>query len=408
MQLGPTVPFQRFARHSRGELVRCGWLAFLAAGLVSLSCSAGGGAEDNSGSDEEAADGAGFFDTERGLAAGTPLDFGGSGTTRGCNQLSVAFEARTPTALIIVDRSSSQWDGEPNHTWEPMKQGLLDVVEQVQGDMRIGVVTYTGRNGGTCPDLSPGVDEIGFALNNLDAVRTAINAVDRPDYKGETPTSAAINAALPVLLADTGPGEKFILLVTDGDPDFCDDPEKVCPMDAVVGAVQNAYSLGVSTTVFGLRRNGVDLSERHLSDVANAGAGLPVRLPDNVPNLEQFSNRCNTPAVGNYSPTSGNAEYFQANGVDQIELQSALNAIVLGIRSCVFDLAGAVEVDLDRASLATIRIDQDAPLTFGDANGWEMRSETQVELLGDACQRLKRPGTRGVDFDFPCEAFVLR
>ena len=400
---------KRMARPTMNARLTCPGL--VAAALCSLiACAAGGG---NSGESPAGTAGAGVvFNTGDGLDSSGDLlgnEDGLGGGTRGCNELDIAFEPQTPTALIIVDRSSSQWDGYPNHTWDPVSVGLLEVVQRMQDSMRVGVVTYTGENGGACPDLVPAIGDVTFGQNNFDTIRQAIESVDEPPYKGETPTAAAINQALPALLADPSPGEKFILLVTDGDPDFCNDPDRICPMDAVVGAVQDAYVQGVSTTVFGLRRAGVDLSERHLGDVANAGAGQPVALPQEVNgNLENLENRCGTVPLGTYAAAGGQAQYFQANGVDQLELESALAAIVLGIRSCVFDLDGSVEVNVDLADLATIQIDDDPPLTFGDPNGWRMISETQLELVGGACQRLKSPETRGVGFDFPCDLLVPR
>jgi hypothetical protein len=217
-----------------------------------------------------------------------------------------------------------------------------------------------------------------------------------------------IQAALPALLADPNPGEKVMLLVTDGDPDFCNDPDPVCPMDAVVAAVQGAFAQGVTTTVFGLRRAGVALSEPHLRDVANAGTGQPVALPAQVGRVEDYQNRCNLPAQGIYSAQGGNATFFQADGNDQAALGDALDAVIYGIRSCVFELGGAVEIDPERAQFGRISIDGGEPLTFGDPNGWQLRTATQVELLGGACDQLKNPVTRGIDFDFPCDLFIPR
>jgi hypothetical protein len=94
--------------------------------------------------------------------------------------------------------------------------------------------------------------------------------------------------------------------------------------------------------------------------------------------------------------------------VDRDALSAALDQIVAGIRSCTFELAGSVKVDLARASQATIQIDQSAPLTYDDANGWRMATETQVEIMGAACQLLKSPQTQGINFDFPCEIVAPR
>jgi hypothetical protein len=383
-----------------------------AAGWGMLGCSAGGGSGDavgpgnGSGSSGNGATGApGFLPIDNGPT------FGDEAAERvGCSQLAIGFESRTPTALIVVDRSSSQWDNKPNNTWEPMKAGILQVVSEVQKDIRVGMVTYTGQNGGVCPDLYPAMNAVSFDKNNYARIEADINAVGQPNYKGETPTAATLQQALPVLLADPSPGDKVMLLVTDGDPDFCNDPDRACSMDAVIGAVQDAYSKGVRTTVFGLQR--AELSEQHLRDVANAGAGQPVAFPQGINNDQDLRNRCrNNPAgtlPGAYSAVGGNAQYFQANGTDTVALGDALNAVIYGIRSCVFDLAGAAEINPANASSARITLDDGPPLVFNDPNGWHLRTATQVELQGNACQQLKLPTTGGIAFDFPCDALIPR
>lgn len=384
-----------------GLIVPAGWGAI-------AGCSAGG-----SSGGEAGAGGPGGLATgsSNGVVFnGNGVNFGNEAESVGCSQLEISFEALTPTALLIVDRSSSQWDQEPNHTWEPMKRGILNVVRDVQEDIRVGMVTYTGQNGGMCPDLFPAMNQVTFAQNNYASIEASINSIDEPPYKGETPTDATIRAALPVLLSDPSPGEKVMLLVTDGDPDFCNDPDRVCAMDAVIGAVQEAYRQGVATTVFGLRR--AELSEQHLRDVANAGAGQPVALPPGINSEEDLRNRCRSNPAGSlpgtYSAQSGNAQFFQANGTDDVQLSAALNAVIYGIRSCVFDLAGAAEIDPTQAGSARITLGEGAPLVFNDPNGWRLASGTQVELLGNACQELKNPLTRGIKFDFPCETLIPR
>ena len=279
-----------------------------AAGVGLLGCSAGGGGNGSSSGPTGAQGSSGNGDSGGDFLANVGPTFGDDAAKRvGCSQLAIGFESRTPTALIVVDRSSSQWDNKPNDTWEPMKAGILQVVQEVQNDIRVGMVTYTGQNGGVCPDLYPAMDQVKFDKNNYARISADINAVQQPSYKGETPTAVTLQQAVPVLLADPSPGDKVMLLVTDGDPDFCNDPDRVCSMDAVIGAVQDAYSKGVSTTVFGLKR--AELSEQHLRDVANAGTGQPVAFPQGINSEQQLRDRCrNNPAgtlPGKYSAVGG-------------------------------------------------------------------------------------------------------
>jgi hypothetical protein len=377
---------------------------------LAVGCGAAGGNRSGGETDANSNTGSpGQLDENGPGGINGPL-FGSEAEFVGCSQLEIGFEAQTPTALIVVDRSSSQWDSYPNHTWEPMKAGILEVVNNVQADIRVGVVTYTGQNGGACPDLFPAMDAVTFDKNNLPAVESALTSIDQPTYKGETPTAATIQQAWPLVKADPSPGEKVMLLVTDGDPDFCNDPDRLCAMDAVIGAVQAAFADGVSTAVFGLQR--AELSERHLRDVANAGAGQPVALPDGVSSEMDLRNRCrNTQEQegylpGTYAAIGGNAQYFQANGTDQAALGAALDAVIYGIRSCIFELDGAVEINPDRVDNARITIDEGAPLPFGDPNGWRLLTPTQIELTGASCQELKNPATGGIKFDFPCDVLT--
>jgi hypothetical protein len=123
-------------------------------------------------------------------------------------KLEIVFESPDADALIVVDRSSSQWDNKPNNTWEPMKAGILDVVQKVQKDIRVGMVTYTGQNGGVCPDLYPAMDAVRFDKNNYARIESDINAVGQPNYKGETPTAATLAASAARAAGRPSPGTR--------------------------------------------------------------------------------------------------------------------------------------------------------------------------------------------------------
>jgi hypothetical protein len=167
-------------------LPACGAAPLLVVAII--SCSAGGSVGDEGdGAGASGQSGGGFIGGESG--AGNM--FGGSsgpvlGGSQGCNQLTIAFESTTPTALIVVDRSSSQWDGEPNENWDPVKTGLINVIEQVQNDINIGLFTYTGQNQmagqvvAPCPELIPAPTTVTFTKGNAAAIRDALNAVQKP------------------------------------------------------------------------------------------------------------------------------------------------------------------------------------------------------------------------------------
>ena len=110
-------------------------------------------------------------------------------------------------------------------------------------------------------------------------------------------------------------------------------------------------------------------------------------------------------STASYGTASGQAPYFEPDVEDRAALVAALSNAIAGLRSCVFDLQGKVKIDLKLADQGEVAIDG-ARVPFG-ANGYRMNSETQLELLGTACTRLRKPETQRVSIDFPCKAIEL-
>lgn len=315
-----------------------------------------------------------------------------------CNQVSIDFAPKVPSVFILVDRSSSMFE---RSLWEPLKTGVLAVIDQLDSEIRFGFSSYTGERGNMCPQLTTIVP---VDKNNYDAIEGAYNAIERPMFKGETPTAAALEEITKLLTeTDDQPdsneplGPKHILLVTDGEPDFCDDPNVTCSRDAVVAAVQNAFTLGVSTFIFSI---GGEVERAHLGDVANAGVGLPVEDRQMAVMYQCPERR------GSYSATSGNAPFFEPDVTNQQALVETLTSAIAGVRSCVFDLQGKVQIDLSMADQGLVTIDG-APVPYGTPDGFRMNSPTQLELLGGACANLRKPETLRISIDFPCKAIEL-
>jgi uncharacterized protein YegL len=233
--------------------------------------------------------------------------------------------------------------------------------------------------------------------DNFTAIKSAYDAITAPSYKGETPTSRAIDEVAKVLGKESAGTPKFILLVTDGEPDFCDDPNVTCSRDAVVASVQHAKTQGIGTFIFSV---GGSVDRTHLQDVANAGVGESVQDRQ----MAVFY-QCNG-GTASYATQSGSAPFYEPNVNDQQQLISALSGVVAGVRSCVFDLQGKLQIDLSVADLGIVEIDGKR-IPFGGADGFRMNSPTQLELLGNACTTLRKPEAKNVFIDFPCEAVVL-
>jgi uncharacterized protein YegL len=308
-----------------------------------------------------------------------------------CNEVEIEFAPRIPSVFILVDRSSSMFE---RNLWMPLKDGVLAVIDQLDQDIRFGFSSYTGVQGMMCPELSTIVP---VAEQNFPAIQKAYDAIPRPQQKSETPTSLAITEIAKVLQSEPENTPKFIVLVTDGEPDFCDDPNVTCSRDAVVAAVQAAYAQQIGTFIFSV---GGEVAAEHLGDVANAGTGQGV-VDRQMAVQYQCPNR-----AGTYSATAGNAPYFEPDINDRAALVTALSKTIAGVRSCVFDLQGKVKIDLALADQGVVELDG-MRVPPGGEHGFRMNSETQLELLGDACERLKLPETERVSIDFPCEAIEV-
>jgi hypothetical protein len=111
-------------------------------------------------------------------------------------------------------------------------------------------------------------------------------------------------------------------------------------------------------------------------------------------------------STATYSADSGNAPFFEPDVNDRGALVTALANTIAGVRSCVFDLQGRLAIDLDMADQGVVQVDS-LRVSYGPPDGYRMNSETQLELLGAACQKLKHPDTKTVSIDFPCEAVEL-
>ncbi len=371
----------------------------VAALLVTPACESGGkknGADSGSDSDSDSdSDGGDGDDIILGDGDGEL----GPGKVRGCNDLQVEFETVIPTVMLVVDRSSSMFDLPlapfPNR-WEPLKDALVGpdgAVTDLQGGIRFGFAAYTNQAGvGTCPQFDP----TGIGLGNYDAIKARYDEVSSDPIltgvKGETPTGAAILAATAHLAAFTEPGPKSILLVTDGEPDRCSEPDPQCGQDEAIAAVQAAYAQGIGTFAIGVGEIGVN----HLQDLANAGLGQPVQSrpePVDCP-MGSFTQ-------GTYSATGGAAKVF--NPTDPAALKADIAGIVGALRSCAYTLSA--EVNPNTANLGTVLINGQTA-EFENENGWRMNGPYELEILGASCLAVKTVVNPDVYISFPCNSFV--
>jgi hypothetical protein len=413
---------------SRLRVMRFSGLIGLGLGLALASaCSAGkggtSGVRPGSSGNGSGATGSGGTGTGAGNGSGTG-NIGNLNTDAGldldaasCQHKELNFVPKTPTVFVLVDRSGSMFAA-PNPPWEPLKTGALQVIQELQADVAFGWGAFTGLAHTTCPDFV----SVPPAVNNYAAISGMYMPLGAQPYKSETPVGEALPLVEQSLTQSTAAGDKYILFVTDGEPDFCDDGESNCPLDDVVYRLQDLNKKGIQTIIFGLQNGKVPPAT--LQAFANAGAGQPVAVPfanngmpitamqayydcQGVPGWQAEASAAGLTGMtnlGTYGATGGTAKYYQPDPTDQDALTAQLRTVLAGVKSCTFDLSDFT-VNLDMLSEASISV-QSTVVPLDMTNGWRMNTSSQLELVGTACTNWKLPTNTKIDFNFPCDILV--
>lgn len=285
-----------------------------------------------------------------------------------CPVLDADLSMDMPTIVLLVDQSGSmefEFDGDTR--WNTVRNTLLDpdfgVVIFYQEFVRFGLTLYSNtEQDPACPELV----EVAPMVQGYDAIAQAFDMANPAD---DTPTGDSVAVVAAQLAEENEPGDEIIVLVTDGEPDTCEQPDPENGQAESVAAVEGAYGMGVTTFVVSV---GADISEDHLQDVANAGRGVQPGDPD--------------------------APFYIA--LDQASLAQAFTEILQSTKDCEFDLDAPL-VDGGASSCVVEVNGQAVPLD--DPNGWQTDSPNRIELLGDACDAIQT-GEATVQMVCECDA----
>jgi hypothetical protein len=433
---------------ARGGAGMSGLAALLLFGGV--ACSAGVKGSGGGGGGSGATTGRGGSTTATGTGATGAIGATGQGASGGgpgpmpnpdaaaCQQKDVMFTPLNPTVFILVDRSGSEFDNTPS-TFSILRPAVEQVVAQLEGQVRFGLGSFVGdHSSGVC---ALNYQAVPIALNNSAAIKTAYDgwgALQPPGAKADTPAVEAIPMVRAALQADTGTGQKYMMLVSDSETDFCDDGNALCPADAVTYMIQDMFNAtpSIGTLVIGLPApiSNVTVATSVLQNFANAGAGQPVAIPagtgaaamadvyyqcngqtnggaDSWMSLWTAAGRASLMPLATYSATGGTATVFTPSSVDTGKLVEQISMALAGVRSCTFDLS-TFKIDLTKLDEAKVYyIDgsgnpQPIALDTTNANGWDMTSATELQLFGSACTSLRAPTTTDIKFNFPCDIVI--
>lgn len=376
-----------------------------------------------------------------------------------CQEGNYMHKPQIPTVYLMVDRSGSMFDClsttttvehscmTPGDTpWVKLKEGVLSVVDALDAEVRFGFASFTGtnpRSGGTCPMI----DKVAPKLDNHGAIKTLYDSLpfqpntNESGKKFETPASQSLQMLGAELAADTTPGGKYILYVTDGEPDYCGDGNALCPPDGVVGALQKLKAQGITTIVFGIKSMiAQDLPAGVLEAFANAGAGEPTKAPlrGASTSVDAFYDECNQPGapaddaaggwarefaatgkpmmrgqtIGTYAATAGPTLPYRPDVSNQTMLITQLTQALSGVKSCVFDLNNLegkmLRVNTTMLNAVTVTV-MGTAVPLDATNGWSIdaAAPSQLQLFGTACANWRMPQNSEIKIQIPCAVIVI-
>jgi hypothetical protein len=324
----------------------CGFVCLMGADCVDGVCEGGGtggsagtgGGGNGGGSGKGGASGSGGNGGTSGSGGAGGMSGGGTGGNGGSGGMGTGG---VPVVMILIDGSSSMFEPRTSY-WDPAYEALMDPTDGALAAyadrIRFGLAVFQGsKTPSTEPDPACATMSVSsIAADNraaIDVVYKGVGDAYVLGQKWETPTGHAVNRVTTTLNAYTPdpPGPKYIVLVTDGNPNTCRTVDPQCGQDLAIKAVQDARVAGIRTLVLGMgdiltvnsgctptyMHCGLD----HLKDMANAGLGLGVSLP---PDQYQYQT-CVSYEGGlkaAYSSSPGDADIY--SGTTMAELRSEM------------------------------------------------------------------------------------
>jgi len=164
--------------------------------------------------------------------------------TTTCEKLNLTAMGNAPDMLIVLDRSTSMLMGR----WDPSASAIKQFTGGLDETVSFGLMLFPAAGGDIC---APG--KVDVPVGEMNAQKIAATLTMSPPTQfpiGATPTSTALAAALTALdpqdCADCIPKPKYVLLVTDGEPNCADDPvgDSNRAIDALTAKGVKTYVIG--------------------------------------------------------------------------------------------------------------------------------------------------------------------
>lgn len=379
--------------------------ATLALGLFT-ACSAGNdpsgttsGLGDGSGG-ESSSDGTGSESSGRGGSgsgdgdASVSVASTGTGSFQGKECGREAYGAQVPASILIVlDKSGSMngGDGVPEK-WTPTVAALTQLTSQAPQELKLGLLPFPADDcsilsasiaDGCCQDVSPApAVSVKPLPESGPAIVSWLNSHE-PD--NGTPTLWALRYGYNVLKTLDTDGERFVLLVTDGEPQVYTpqiNANLTCgTLEDIVAETANAATEEPVVKTFVIGAPGSEGAADFFGNIETAGLTAP----------------------------NG---YFQIGSANyQADLEAALQAITGQVSDCVFALPEGEDVDPDLVNVVIQTADGQEIEVYRDEahlDGWDYTDATQtkIQLFGPPCELYKSAAENRITIVLGCETVV--
>jgi hypothetical protein len=319
---------------------------------------------------------AGSYVTGNGNDGGDGPTFG-SNPDSNCGAMSRGAKMVPPDILIVQDRSLSMnqnADGSSCGTtcattgkWAQMTAALNAVASLTDTTVNWGLKFFASGNSGCTVNNAP---EVPVAPMSATAIASAIGGVTPGS---NTPTRAAMDAAVAYMQTLTDPNPKYILLATDGMPNCPAAGGNAMTDDspAAIASVAAAATAGFPTFIVGI---GSTMADATLNSMATAGG---------------------VPQVG--AATS----FYQVN--DTAQLETVLQTIVGSVASCTFNLGTAPNSFTSNMAIDVFgdgtKIPKDPTMT----DGWNyIGTGDQIQVYGPTCDKILSGAIKEVTVTYQC------
>jgi hypothetical protein len=292
-----------------------------------------------------------------------------------CGKHSLHGDKATADMLIVLDRSGSmapQGNDTGTDRWTGSRDAVVEVTGQFDDSINFGLMTFPANNGGgggrddqlnVATQCGAGTINVDIEPNAGDDIRNALQPM-RP--AGFTPTAATLEAALAIIgspeVADqsiTSP--KYVLLVTDGDPN--------CSAD--FGGVGGGGGGGRGAAVDPRARMETIAAIEKLTD-----AGVQTFVVGFQTGQSSFADQLDKMAAA--GGTGDTKHHSVESGADLTQVFAELAGRA---QSCSFALSATVDPQFVLVSVGK------KPRKFGnEADGWVLGGDKKtVTLTGTAC-----------------------